>query len=278
MNLTSPEPAPQPAQAEPTQSPPANRASDFARGLAAYFGGAATLLRTPALWPYALAPFLLNGIVWTAIAWYGVAHFSEFSVWIAGWFSQEPGRALRIVIQILVGAILVLGGLLLFTVVGSVLAAPFNSLLSERAMRVLGAWRGEGSERLWKGAWRSIRDELAKFFCLAVVQLLLLPLHLVPLIGSAVHIGISLVFTALFLAYDYADYALEMYRWNFAAKRRYLMRHLGASLGFGTMVMLTLLVPFLGYFTMPIAVVGAAKLVAGLETGGGPGVPPTSAA
>jgi uncharacterized protein involved in cysteine biosynthesis len=68
------------------------------------------------------------------------------------------------------------------------------------------------------------------------------------------------IVTLLFLPLDYASYTLDRRRVRFRDKRRWILGHGPAMLGFGAGAFLTLLVPGLNFLAMPGLVVSGTLL------------------
>ena len=69
-----------------------------------------------------------------------------------------------------------------------------------------------------------------------------------------------LAFTVFFLPLDYAGFTLDRRRLPFGARRRWLLAHRDAALGFGGAAFLVCLVPGLNLLAMPALVAGGTLL------------------
>ena len=82
---------------------------------------------------------------------------------------------------------------------------------------------------------------------------------LVP--GAQLVTGPALVVvTVFFLPLDYAGFTLDRRRLSFKARRRWLLVHRDAVLGFGAAAFLVCLVPGLNLLAMPVLVAGGTLL------------------
>ncbi len=114
-------------------------------GLLAPLWAAGFLLRRPRLWPWLLAPLLINLGLFALAFWLGVGWFDR---WLAAVLPGGEGLGWRVLFYLL----LVLGYLLflaatvyLFALAGRVLAAPFLELLTRRVELAAGGG-GEWAE------------------------------------------------------------------------------------------------------------------------------------
>jgi CysZ protein len=159
-------------------------------------------------------------------------------------------------------------GLLLVMTLSTLVAAPFNDLLSEEVEHlVLGT---EGGKFSWKlllrDTLRTIGLEALKWTLYAVVMGALFVLGLfIPVIGSAVSSVIGFSFTTLYLAVDFIDWPASRRDRDIRYRFEMLKEHFWAMFGFGTGVWLLLFVPLVNLLFLPAAVAGGTLLYLDLE-------------
>jgi CysZ protein len=237
---------------------------------------------------YALLPFAINllvfGLALTAfVYWYG-------DLWhlIADWTNIArpeswywlPVYWLLELVGWLLAALLVLVAILViwftFTLVGNILAAPFNELLSAATEQKLETSVMEASQGGWidlyREGWRAIGDETRKLGFFVAVQAILLPLNIFPLIGNLAYMVLSLGFGVLFVALEFVDYPMARRRIPFAERRRTVWRNRAVMSGFGGSLFLSFLIPGLNLIVLPLGVVGGTLLYH--ELSGAPEEPP----
>ncbi|MBI3855365.1 MAG: EI24 domain-containing protein [Planctomycetes bacterium] len=165
---------------------------------------------------------------------------------------------------LLTGAVAV-AGLFLFTIVGNVLASPFLDAMTERILAELGETlppsRGAGRALL-----RALGNQSLKLLFFGAIQAALLLLHLIPGVGSVLHPLLSAFVGVLFLGFEYLDYPLDARRVPVPGRFGWMLKNLGATLGFGVVLFPVLLVPFVGYVSLPLAVAGAALLAHNIDS------------
>ena len=114
-----------------------NFVADFSRGFFAPFRSARILRGNPRLIQYILIPFLINAVVFSIAVYLGLDFFGntvvEYIPQGEAWYWSVI-YWLVWVVAVLLTAVLVFFS---FTVVGNLLASPFNDLLSERTEEVL---------------------------------------------------------------------------------------------------------------------------------------------
>lgn len=235
----------------------------FSRGFFSPFRSLSLLRRRPRLLIYVLLPFLINLTVFTGAVYLGldffgstvVEHLPQGDAWywsVLYWFLW--------VIAVLLTAVLVFFS---FTVVGNLIASPFNDLLSERTEQILtGEETNEAfSLRRFLGdVGKTVLMELKKMWVFVAVMLLILPLNLLPGFGSALYTVLAVSLTLFFLCVEYLSFIMVRKRQFFNEQRRFIFARKILMLGFGCGVMALLAIPFLQFLCIPLAVIAATRL------------------
>ena len=105
-----------------------------------------------------------------------------------------------------------------FSVVGNLIAAPFNDLLSERTEEILsGALRDEpfSFSAFWRDSRQTLGVEARKMALFVLGMLLLLLLNLIPVVGTLLYALLSVLLTLFFLAVEYTGFVLSRHRFDF---------------------------------------------------------------
>jgi CysZ protein len=233
------------------------------------------LIRERRLWPLAAVPLLLSvAAVLGALA--GIVAFAgEIDAFATGLFPTLRAEVWYAWLWVgpLVALFFVLGKLLFLLaaalaiaaafVLASLFASPFHDALSRRVEEVVCGSVLEAAEPGLRGALRQGRralvDELRRLGFFLALALPLAALGLLPggqLLAAPALAAVSM----LFLALDYTGYTLDRRGIRFAEKRRWLRRHLGASLGFGAAALLLCAVPGLNLLALPVLVVAGTLL------------------
>lgn len=240
-----------------------NPATSFSRGFFYPFRGLRLLSRYPALLKYIVIPFLINLVIFSSAVYFGLDFFNSTVVQYIpqgeAWYWALLYYAAWI-LAVLVTAVLVF---FLFTVIGNLIASPFNDLLSERAEEYLLGKRSETAFSL-KGFLHDARftlvNELKKMSLFLVGMVFLLLLNLIPVLGQLIYSVAAILFTLFFLVVEYLGYVFGRKNYAFREQRRYIWRRKFLTLGFGTGVLCILAVPFLQFLCLPLAVLGATLL------------------
>jgi CysZ protein len=147
-------------------------------------------------------------------------------------------------------------------------AAPLSDFISERVEGILGTWtpRPFSVRFLLRDLGSTVLLELRR----ALIKLAwLLPLFLVslfvPVVGQVAYIVLGGYLLAKFLGMDYVDWSLARRGYTWRERFAFAKAHRSALLGFGTAVIIALLVPFGFIAVWPGAVAGGTILCTRLE-------------
>lgn len=241
-----------------------NPLARFVHGFMSPFRAFGFIRRNPSLYSFVIMPFFINAITFTLVVYYGMGAIFD---WVMARLPQGDAWYWLIlnyfVMAIAIGVVLVLV-FFTFAAVGSLIASPFNDLLSERTEMLI---TGKGREEtftfrgvMWD-AWRTLILESKKIAIFLVGMLLLLLLHLVPVLGSALYPFLTAAWTVLFLIIEYTGYVFARRRIDFSAQRQLVFRYAAPMFGFGTGLFCLLAIPFLQLLCIPLGVVGAVRLL-----------------
>ncbi len=212
----------------------------------------------PRLLQYFLYPALINTIVFSLLFMISLYILSD---WLDTLLAQQAKGWLTMLLYYLTMALsisfLALVAFFSFSTIGSLIAAPFNDLLSQRVEEI---YRGINLEQPfdWKNFWQDVTStifqQLQRLIFLALIWVIILPGLLIPILGQV----LMSVVTFTFLAFEYLDLPLSRRRIKFAEKRRILQSHKLPMLAFGSVCGLLMAVPILNILSIPLSVVGGA--------------------
>ena len=154
-----------------------------------------------------------------------------------------------------------------FTIIANLIAAPFNSLLSSRIEALLTNQTPEevNTDRFLTLVIRTMQSELKKIFYAIKWFIPLIIITVIPVI-NVISPFLWMIFAAWFFALEYHDYPLANRGLFFEEVKAFNRNNRMRSLGFGLAVFLLTSIPFINFFTMPVAVAGATKLTTKITT------------
>ncbi len=215
------------------------------------------LIFQPGIRRFVIIPFMVNIAVFTTAIRVGLWVFDSFLQslinWLPAWLDW---------IQWLIWPLIILLVMIVvyysFTLVANFLAAPFNSLLSQRVENDLrGAVAKETGTNLTLGlVGRTVLSEARKILYQIKWLVLLAILSIIPFINVFAPVA-WVYFGARMLSVEYVEYPISNKGLFFKQVRLRIKADRFASIGFGLGVMIITLVPMLNFFAMPVAVAGA---------------------
>jgi CysZ protein len=214
-------------------------------------------------------PPMLFGTLMLIAGWALFAHFVDDIV--AFVWSEPENWALHLLWKLasfLVWIVCAAGTALIAVVLMMIAAAPLSDVISERVEGILGSWtpRPFGLRFLLRDLGATLLLELRR----ALIKVAwLLPLFLasllIPVIGQIAYMVIGGYLLAKFLGMDYVDWCLARRGYGWRERFAFAKRNRWALVGFGSAVMLAMVVPFGFIAVWPGAVAGGTILCLRLE-------------
>jgi len=237
--------------------------ASFARGFSYPLRAAKFLSKRPGLLKYMAIPFSINVLIFSLSVYFGLDLFQGMLETYAPSSEHWYGVILYYLawtVALLLTTVVVFFS---FTVIGNLIASPFNELLSERAEALqIGALLNERFSigRFWKEAKHALFVEVKKLSVFIACMLLLFAINFVPGIGSMIYAVLAPVFTLFFLVVEYMAFVLMRKQLSFAQQRHYITKRPVLMTGFACSIFCLLAIPFVQFFCIPLAVVGATLL------------------
>ncbi|GMR16642.1 MAG: sulfate transporter CysZ [Gammaproteobacteria bacterium] len=230
---------------------------------ASYFINGLSLINASGIRRYVLIPLLINILVFSAGLWFAISRFEIFITWalsdLPGWLSWLEWILWPLFALTFYG--LVFFG---FSIVANIIAAPFNGPLAAAVERHLSG--GQNINRNKKFI-DEIKDSIGNEFVKLKYSLyLMMPLAFLSLLSFAFALisplvaVLWMVYTVWVLTLEYADFPMANHAMSFPVIREKLASKRVLSLGFGSLVLLATMIPFVNFLVMPAAVAGATKM------------------
>ena len=238
---------------------------------ALYFLRGVRLLVVPGIRAYVIAPLAVNIVVFGTLIYFGSGWFGplleQLMEWLPDWLDW-----LALVLWPLFFIVVLIIVFFTFSLIGNLIAAPFNGLLAEAVeCHLTGTTIPGGWKKMVADLGRTIASELRKLAYIVLWSIPALLLFLIPGVNIAAPI-IWMLFGAWMLAISYVDYPMGNHGLGFPEQRRRLGERRYLALGFGGAVMCALAVPVVNFLVIPAAVAGATALW--VERLGAPRPPP----
>ncbi len=226
-----------------------------------YFLKGLSLIKQKGVKRYVAIPLLINVVLFATAIYFASVYLGVLMGWVEGALPVWLGWLswLLVPLFVIAAVLIVFFG---FAVVGNLIAAPFNGLLAEAVeMKLRGhpMDSGGGWKKLAKDFFASLASELRKLVYFAVRAVPLLILLLIPGVNIIATV-LWLLLTAWMLAVEYADYPMANHGLTFPRQRKILASRRYLTLGFGGVMTLVLMVPFLNFLLIPAGVAGATAM------------------
>jgi len=238
--------------------------SQFLSGFFAPWRGAKLILDSKRLMAVAALPALINTVIYLLILWlFGGWLFGVATSWASSLSSVFFVLAMIAVLFFFLLLIAIDG--LMIALLARIFAAPFNDPLALATEKHLGIHTQKDKEGgPVKQVFSTTVDillEVKKVGILGAFAIVVSLLSLIP--GVAI---VTWPIASFFLSIDFLDYPLARRGYGIKSQFAYHRAHWSASLGFGVSLSLVVPVPILGFFFLPLAVVGGTELFSKLET------------
>ena len=231
--------------------------TDFVRGAVDALRGASFLLLRPRLWKWIIAPALVALVLLVVVVGWLVGLAGPPLAALVGVLPGSWGEAL---VRGAVTILTVLASLSVFVGLASLIAAPFNEMLSEAIEAEVTGKPGPPFRVhtfLWElvvGMAHAIRRVVVYLVTMAA---LLVATLVVPVVGAYLWTIGGAYVTARFASYDACDAVWARKHWRYRDKVAYLRVHRGRTLGLGAVIAALLIVPFVNLVALSIGAAGA---------------------
>ena len=224
---------------------------------ALYFVRGIRLIFAPGVRAYVIVPLLVNVVLFSALIYFGAAQFRELLDWLLpDWLDW---LAVVLLPLFIVAALVIV--FFSFSLIGNLVAAPFNGLLAEAVECHLTGVPipGGGVKKMIADLGRTFVSEAVKLAYILIRAIPVLLLFVIPGLNLAAPF-IWMLFGAWMLAISYVDYPMANHGLSFPEQRRRLGQHRYLALGFGAATMFALAIPLVNFLVIPAAVAGATIL------------------
>lgn len=187
---------------------------------------------------------------------------------LVGWmtpFADEWDEGWRTLLRGFIAVTIVLGVLVIaivgFTAITLAVGAPFYDRIRLEVDRLYGEPTTPEKRGFWADLGRGLGNGIRTVSPTVVFAILVLPVGLIPVVGSVLVAILSAIFGGWFLVVELSGSAADARGMTLTERRRLLRAHRARSFGIGIASYLLFLIPLGAVFAMPGAVAGATVLV-----------------
>lgn len=217
------------------------------------------MMFNPALRWFVFLPLLINVFVFSAIVYWTSQQFSGWMATLMGWLPEWMSFSEYLLWPLFLLGIIV-SVFFSFTIIGNLIASPFNAILAEKVQRMEGVVLPDIALKDWVVILpKSIGRELRKLQYYLPKILLLLLLSFIPVVNLISPI-IWFLFNGWMVAVQYCDYAADNRALSFKDMIKHLKNNVSGVWTFGATVNVMMLIPFINLLIIPAAVIGSTLL------------------
>jgi len=232
--------------------------SGFFSGIGYVFKGL-SLITQKGIRPFVVIPLLVNIGVFTLAILLAKSQFdvlmTRMLAWLPSWLSWVewllwPIFAILILIAVFYS----------FTIIANLIASPFNALLAERVEQKLNGQaitEVSGFKAIVKNSGKAIASEVSKVMYSLKWLPMLLIITLIPGLNIIAPFAWA-VYGAWMLSLQYTDFAMGNHQLFVKDELPLLRKNRSASLGFGGILTVMMMIPVINFFVMPVGVAGGA--------------------
>ena len=207
---------------------------------------------------------VLAGALWGAselVAWaFSGEEVSDPAWYEAAWYSVKDGLRWLLYVALVVGALLY--SPVLFSLLAGVLLPPFLGPVFKAARGHAG---GPPVEASALSLAKTVTGDLRRLVRFMLYSLLLLPLNIIPGVGSVLYLVAQFLLSARTIGWDLLAHHFELHGMDLAAQRQWVRAHRGLVLTLGSGATLLAMVPLAQILFITTNVAGAGVLSAWLD-------------
>jgi len=232
------------------------------------FKGLGFMLKHPGLIYLVAIPVAINTVLYSILIWYTSTRMGRWIDLLVPDGDAWYWSILYYILLVVISLIILIVIFYTFTLIGILILSPFNEVISERVEAIYTGNKNIEPFQLkafLSDMIRSYKAEAGRLLIYLSGFLLLLLLNLLPVVGTLVYGVLVTIYTLFFLCWEFFDYPMERWRFNFSSKRKTAFRNILLFISFGAGASLFLVIPLLNLAAIPVCVVGATLLFCDLQ-------------
>lgn len=234
----------------------------FVKGYLSPFAAFSVIKKNKGLIKYFIIPFILNIIVLSAIFYFS---YTRVYGYVSSLLSGNAWYITVIRFVLMPGLFIILGTLtiLVYSIMGCIVTAPFNDILSQKVEHAITGGLSDEKFRLiqlLRDITRTLMNVLKLLSIVLIINLVLMFLNFIPLLGSLLYTALSFLTASFFIGFQFFDFPLERRRAPFGSKLSVLWRHKFLVTGLGAAFFTVSYVPVIGFLGLNLATIGATTL------------------
>ena len=238
--------------------------SGFLQGMKYAFSGF-SLITKKGIRPFVLIPLLINIAVFSLAIWLASSQFESLmnylTGWLPGWIPDFVKTGLEWILWPLFAILILIAVYYTFTIIANLIAAPFNSILAERVeqkLKGLPITEQKGFKAMMATMGKTMSSEIRKVVYMLKWMPLLLLISIIPVINFISPFAWA-IYGAWMLSLQYTDFAMGNHQLFIKEELPLLRKNRSMALGFGGVLTVLMMIPFVNFFVMPVGVAGGTR-------------------
>lgn len=239
----------------------ANRGSFF-HGFITLFKSLGFIFKHHGFAWYFIIPFILNLVILITAFYFTYQWFdSLFSSLISGtaWYIT----VIRILLKPVLFALLAIAMILVYSISGCIITAPFNDLISRKTETIVA--NADYAEpfnaiMLLKDILRITVNIIILLTLVILLNVIVLLVNLIPFFGQIAYMVISFLMASFFIGFQFFDFPMERRRLSFSRKFWIAWQHKRLVSGLGAGFFLISYIPIIGFLGLNLGAVGSTLL------------------
>ena len=205
--------------------------------------------------PLAFIPIVMGALIYLLLGgWIYGDVLGTGMEWMESHLGEGLGETIRYVLATLISVVMFFFVSWTFVLIVSLLAAPFNDMISTRVERVLGGHErsslDKSLKKMAKGILGIVLNEIKKIVFIIILGFFAFVLSIFPILSP-----ISLMISALLMAVNFIDYSWSRHQMDFGECLAHLKSSFFVYSISGGLFMVLLSIPVINLFSLPLAVI-----------------------
>ncbi len=208
---------------------------------------------------YFVIPFILNIVILSSIMYFSYTSLIPFAQsFLSGdqWYMQF----LRVLVSPVLFILISIFTILIYSIAGGIITAPFLDLLSSKTEKILGIEDRSESfslKEILSDIFRSLFNSIRLLFLIILINFILLLLNIIPG-GSFLYAFLNFLSALFFYGFQFYDFPLERRKYSFKEKLRITWKFKWSVFGSGLAFFMISFIPVVGFLGLNLCTVGAA--------------------
>jgi len=211
---------------------------------------------------YFVIPFIINMVLLTSLFYFSFENINPLlQQYLSGdfWFFVLIKPFIKLILFVLLLLIIVF----LYSILGGIITAPFNDILSQRVEIIKGIKQNEEKFSISAATLdiiRVVKNLIKMVIFLIIINMFFFVLNLIPGLGTMLYGFLSFIFAMFFLGFQFFDFSLERRGLTFWQKMKIAWKFKMMVVGIGSGFFVISAIPIVGFLSLNVATVGATTL------------------